>query len=156
MTTMTTAEDQGLLLRKSCLAKRSSFVEESSCGPAISVSSFGKVGGSQKSGSQDECLSEGGQATCRSRERCFIQKSPLPKISGVDRSRHNQQHKERGHNDRRDEPALRYVALRLARSTCRRRRNPAFWGIGHLKFVLLLTRLHQSRFCNNREPFYGP
>jgi len=55
-----------------------------------------QVGGSQKGGLQDECLSEGGQATCRSCERCLIQKSPLPKISGVDRSRHNQQHKERG------------------------------------------------------------
>jgi hypothetical protein len=63
--------------------------------------------------------SEGGQATCRSRERCLIQNSLLLKISGVDPSRYNQQHKKRVHNDRRHEPALSCVALRPAGSTCR-------------------------------------
>lgn len=68
---------------------------------------------------------------CRSPEHCLIQKSALPKISGVDRSRHNQQHKERGHNDRRDEPVLSCAALRPRGRTSRRRRSSAICGIGH-------------------------
>jgi len=53
--------------------------------------------------------------------------------SGVNRSRNNQQHKERGNDDRRDEPALSHVAFRLAGDTriCRRRRDLGFWEIGH-------------------------
>src|SRR5690242_16546444 len=52
--------------------------------------------------------------------------------SAVTRSRNNQQNKERGNDERRDEPAHSHVTFRLAGATriCRRTRDLAFWGIG--------------------------
>src|SRR5437764_7486867 len=57
--------------------------------------------------------------------------------SGVTRSRNNQQNKQRGNDDRRDEPALSHVTFRIAEDThiCRRRRDLAFWGIGHSPYI---------------------
>jgi len=57
--------------------------------------------------------------------------------SGVTRSRNNQQNKERGNDDRGHEPALSHVTFRLVEDTriCRRRRDPASWGIGHSPYI---------------------
>jgi hypothetical protein len=53
--------------------------------------------------------------------------------SGVTRSRNNQQNKQRGNDDRRDEPALSHVTFHT--HICHRRRDLAFWGIGHSPYI---------------------